>query len=272
MKQGSKTKSFTGDHVVREDGSVAFTCSQDTELWPFAALDPHHPGEIQALSYWVSVECAIALGKWDPDKWSALTWTRWQCGERGVGKYASGIYRRTLIEGNESFTIDFFDAQDRLICVLDGRGVVFRTRDFEKWRSDAKDKVEKAPSESFGYAEPALHGVPEADRPFLAPLEGSAAHGLVDHANGMPPGHPWLSGSGDHVNSAHQAEIARQFACLVHGGKPTRVESAEMRFTHYVELGTPFDIELLPDSADDRLEMQMRQSGRDCTRITYRVG
>jgi len=267
---GIASKAFTSDHVVHADGSVDFACSQDDKLWPWAALDPHHPGAIQALSYWVSVESAMALGSWDPDKWSALTWTRWQCGEPGVGRLAGGTYTRSKIDGKESFSIFLRDAAGRDICRLDGRGVVFRTRDFEKWRKPDKEAVTKALSDSFAYTEDTLLGIAPGERPFLSPLNGNCATALIDRANGMPPGHPWLDGSGDHVNSAHLAEVARQFASLVREGRPFRVAGAEMRFDHYVELGSPFKVERIGGD-EETVVMQVRQAGRDCTWIEFRL-
>ncbi len=268
---GQNFPSYTSDHKPIDEASVAFTCSQDASEFAFNVLAPHHPGLIQALSYFVSVECAQALGRWDPEKWSALVWTRWQCGDRGVGAYDHGVYKRTHIDGKEGFSIDFFDAQDRFICLLEGRGVVFRTRDFESWRKDSKDRSDKAPSESFDYADDNMLGVLAGEKPFLGPLESKSAGGLVDFANGMPPGHPWLNGSGDHVNSAHLAEIGRQFVSLLHEGKPFEVSAAEMRFDSYVELGTPFEIEQLDSDEADTIEMQLRQSGKNCTWLSYRL-
>ncbi len=267
---GPNGKAFTSDHVVHDDGSVEFACSQDLAAWPWAALHPHHPGSIQALSYWVSVECAAALGSWDLNKWSALTWTRWECGDPDVGAYASGTYRRTTIKGKESFSIDFADEQGRHICRLDGRGVVFRTRDFEEWRKGEKAIAPQTSSNEFAYADAPLLGLSRDERPFLGPVKNGTALGLLDAANSMPPNHPWLDGSGDHVNSAHLAEVARQFVSLLRDGDPFRVVSAEMRFRHYVELGSPFAIQRVGDNGDT-VGMVVRQSGRDCTQISYRM-
>ena len=267
---GAHTKAFTSDRVVNPDGSVEFACSQDETLWPWLRIGPHHPGAIQAASYWLSVESAMALGGWDPDKWSALTWTHWRCGEPGVGRMARGRYERTRIEGKESFSIHLHDASGALVCRLDGRGVVFRTRDFEKWRSGAKERDDKVSSADFHYADRSMLGLGEGELPFLGPLDGKQATGLLDPANAMPPAHPWLDGSGDHVNSAHLAEVARQFASLLRAGNPIRVSEADMRFDRYVELGVPFEVECLADTGA-RITMQIRQSGRDCTLIEYGI-
>jgi hypothetical protein len=268
---GAPTKALTHDHVVHDDGSVAFACSQDDALWPWTVIGPHHPGAIQAASYWLSVECAMALGGWDPDKWSALTWTRWSCGEPGAGRMARGRYERTRIEGKESFSIQLYDAQDAPICRLDGRGVVFRTRDFAQWRSSAKDRGEQLRSDRFAYAGHEALGIAPGEFPFLGSLDGSAATGLLDHANAMPPAHPWLDGSGDHVNSAHLAEVARQFVSLLRAGQPFRVTAAEMRFDRYVELGVPFTVERTEGDDETAVDMAIRQSGRVCTQMSYRI-
>lgn len=269
--QGSTTSAYTSGHVVHTDGRVSFACSQDSERWPWSALPTHHPGTIQSLSYWASVESAMALGTWDPAKWSALTWTRWECGDPGVGRIAHGIYRRTIIEGRESFTIDLLDDEDNLVCRLDGRGVVFRTRDFEKWRKSDKEAVPHALFDSFDFAEARLLNIAPGERALLSPLHEGRATGLVDRANGMPPAHPWLDGSGDHVNSAHLAEVARQFTSLVRDGKPFRVVSAEMTFRHYVELGSPFEVTTIGGDGREVVQMLVTQGGHDCTLIEYRI-
>lgn len=269
--QGSTTSAYTSDHVVHVDGRVSFSCSQDAERWPWSALPTHHPGTIQSLSYWASVESAMALGTWDPEKWSALTWTRWECGDPGAGRIAHGSYRRITIEGKESFTIDLFDAHDRLVCRLDGRGVVFRTRDFEQWRQTDKEAVPQALSDSFEFADGGLLGIAVGERPLLSALHDDRATGLIDRANGLPPGHPWLDGSGDHVNSAHLAEVGRQFTSLVRTGEPFRVVSAEMTFRHYVELGSPFEVTWSGGDGCKEIKMVVTQGGHDCTLIEYRL-
>jgi hypothetical protein len=87
----------------------------------------------------------------------------------------------------------------------------------------------------------------------------------------MPPAHPWLDGSGDHVNSAHLAEVARQFVSLLRAGQPFRVTAAEMRFDRYVELGVPFTVERAEGDDETAVDMAIRQSGRVCTQISYRI-
>ena len=267
---GAHGKAFTSDHVVHRNGSVDFTCSQDGKAWPWTRIGPHHPAAIQAASYWLGVECAAARGLRDPRKWSALTSSQWNCGAVGVGRVARGRYEPKCIEGKEGATVHLYDDAGRPICQIEKRWVVFRTRNFENWRSSAKQAGGHVSSAGFYYADRNRLGLSDKDLPFLGPLSDGKATGLLDPANSMPPAHPWLDGSGDHVNSAHLAEIARQFVSLLRGGEPFRVTAGAMRFDHYVELSVPFEIERI--GRDPGVEtMQLRQSGRACTWAEYQV-
>ncbi len=132
------------------------------------------------------------------------------------------------------------------------------------------DIPEPAPP-PFDYASKEAVGVATPSESFLAELtraETVSTSGLITKANGLRPAHPYIGGSGDHVNSTHMGEVGRQFGALLLE-RPLINRSGEMVFSHYVELGTPFDVELLAhDEGKQIFSLIARQAGRDCTRIT----
>lgn len=264
-------QTFTLDHDVRPDGSVHFACSQDTETWRWLELPPGHPIAVQVMNYWITVECSAVRGTFDPKKWSALVWADWERPDPEAGHPVRGVFENTDVDGELGFAGTFFDAQGRISMRMRGRGVVFRTRNFEGWRGEAKAKlVSQTRSQEFGYASKQAVGAGPGEFAFLAPVEAAPTHvaeGLVTVENGMPPAHRYISGSGDHVNSAHIAEIGRQFLALYLGNPDVRIEHGEIHFNRYVEIGTPFRVELVAE-AGNSAELALSQAGQECTRLS----
>nr|WP_137676644.1 hypothetical protein [Parerythrobacter lutipelagi] len=265
---------YTIDHEVRDDGSVRFACSDDLASWPWLALDPRNPLVIQTQFFWASVGATRARQTRDDDKWSALTWTDWKCSSGPVGSASWGQFRDKGSDNQLSFEIDLFDAADRQIVAARGRGVVFRTRNFETWRDGAKREIKatgSAPAD-FVYADRALLNLSEREVPLIAPMTADRrTTALITKENGLPPAHPYFSGSGDHVNSTHLAEVARQVASLCRDGAPLRVTGGEMDMRRYIELGSPFEI-ALEEKRDDRVVMAVSQMGRDCSTLALTLG
>lgn len=261
---------YTRNHAVTDEGHVTFECSQDTEIWPWLALSPIHPILVQTINFWGSVEAGEALGTFDPEKWSALTFAEWTCGPASVGRPVRGIYE-TLQHGEKTrFQLRFFDADDEQSLRISGKGVVFRTRNFEGWRRETKDEFEKPDTSGFEYASAERLGVATARERFLAPLKQQSTintEGLITKENGLRPAHPYIGGSGDHVNSTHMGEIGRQFAEMLFEGRLYN-RSGEMTFMHYVELGRPFHVELVSQNAADlSVSLLVTQRDRDCALI-----
>lgn len=270
---GVAAKPYTTAHDVRDDGTVTFLCSQNVEHWPWLALDPHDPIVVQTVNYWASVECGAARGTFDPNKWSALTLSEWKCGDAGAGHPARGMYEVLGDEDRPGFQITFFNADGALIYRIIGKGVVFHNRDFEGWRAKAKAELaERAPVFDFAYAPCAATGMPTQWQSFLSALsqrETLSAQALITAANGFRPAHLYHSGSGDHVNANHLADISRQFAQAVLGGRPLSITGGDMTFKRYVELGQPFDIALAENGlSDGRTSMTVSQAGQFCSAIT----
>lgn len=265
---------FTHSHEVRDDGSIAFSCSSDTDRWPWLTLDPHHPVLVQTINFWASIETAHTRGTIDPNKWSALTEMEWTCGPPGGGRPVRGVTAKPDDDNSLDYGLSFFDADDALVHRMTGTGVVFQTRDFEAWRDKTRSKLGIPPtSEDFQFAAAEAVDVASRDWSFLSPLIGEeplSVNGLITEANGFPPSHPYLSGSGDHVNSTHLVEAGRQFASLISSGRQLRITGGDMRFTRYVELGYPFRIQSV-DKSKCGISMEIFQAEKLCTAITLRL-
>ncbi len=263
---------YTADYDVRPDGSVAFACSQDREEWPWLALPPQHPLVIQTQNFWTSVGAGQASGNRDESKWSALTWTDWKLGDLNAGQAVRGEYFPAHTDDKLAFETDLYDAEGRLIAHIRGKGVVFRTRDFESWRKGSKSKAQKAQSAAtdFTYAAREAVGLSAIELPLIAPLtsesDALATSALITKKNGLMPGHPYFSGSGDHVNTPHLAEVARQVASYLCDGEAVTVTAAEMDMHRYIEFGTPFEIAVKQPS-DRKVELAVSQLDRSCAKI-----
>lgn len=267
---------FTHAHTLQEDGSISFSCSSDKTLWPWLALPPDDPIVVQCINYWASVECTAYRGTQDPAKWTALTRMDWTSSLSGTGHATRGIAGPAgPQDAAPRYGLTFFDAAGEQIYRMTGAGVTFRTRNFEAWRDKAKKSIAPAALiDTFEYA-PADHvGVETQAESFLSPLiQAGTPHalGLITKQNGLLPGHPYIDGSGDHVNSTHFGDIARQFTSLVCGGTAPAIISGGMKLTHYVELGVPFQVTLVEHSKQQStVSMTLHQADHLCASL--RVG
>jgi hypothetical protein len=256
-----KETHFCTAHEVLRDGSVALTCSDDIAAWPWLALDPHHPIVVQTVNFWASVEAGLAKSSWDPDQWTALTEMEWQCGQPGCGHAHHGLADYYEDDGKQRFRITLFDQAGRLVYRMSGAGVVFRTRNFEGWRAEAKAAADSEREPFLFAADEAVHA-PVAGGSFLSADDPGLA--LVTPANGLPPGHPYMSGSGDHVNATHLAEAVRQYAALALGKGAALPSGGTMRFRRYVELGVPFEL-----SVGEGEVTEVRQGGKMCCEAEF---
>ena len=203
-----------------DDGSLEFECSTDQSVWPWLALPPHDPIVVQTINYWAPVETGETRGTFDRNKWTALTQTSWTSGEtRCLVHAVRGIAKPVDETQSLAYDIAFYDQEDRLVYEMHGTGVVFQNRDFEGWRAKAKQAIATLPlPPAFEYTPARSVGLVRQWESFLSPLSSHGtptAQGLITSENGFVPVHRHITGSGDHVNATHLADIGLQFARLV---------------------------------------------------------
>lgn len=258
-------------HEVQSDGTVAFECSRDPAVNPWLQLPPHHPVVLQTQSFWTAVGAGTALQGWETTQWTALTWIDWELGDSGGGHAARGVYARDGEAENLGYSLDLFNDAGALVVAIRGRGVVFRTRNFEKWREGSKGEARKAAaSHDFVFADAQALGLTENERVLVAPFQPGQPHvdALVTPENGLAPSNPLIGGSGDHVNSTHLHELARQALYLVKGRSDID-SSGTMSMKRYVELGTPLRLNIR-EEADNSIAFEVEQLGKVCSEIELR--
>ena len=256
---------------IEPDGSVTFTCTTDRAAQVWLTLPPHHPVVIQTQSFWTAVCASVALDGLDQAQWSALTWIDWVLGDGEGGHAVRGVYRRVEIDGSQGYAIELFNESGASVVTIRGRGVVFRNRNFEKWREGSKKEARAASAPTqFTFASAEDLGLTPDERALVAPYDPSsgAVDALVTAENGLAPGNPLIGGSGDHVNSTHMHELARQALFLVIGR--TNIDtSGEMHLNRYVELGTPIRL-VVREERDNSITFTLEQLERECAVITLR--
>lgn len=263
---------YTFGHTRRDDGSLYFQCSSDADAFPWLSLAPQHPVVIQTQQFWASFGALVFEGGLEDGQWSALTWMDYALGDLEAGHAARGVYSRTENERGPAFALTLFDAQDREIVSMRGRGVVFRNRNFEEWRKSSKGEAKEArPKVDFEYASPEKLGLGKGEFAFVAPMEAGSnrIEALITPNNGMPPTNRVISGSGDHVNSTHFGEVTRQALCLITGDPAVQITGGEMQLKRYVELGTPFAMTFENDE-ESAIRFSLEQLGRECAVIELR--
>ena len=263
---------FTHSHTLMEDGCVSFKCDRDVGKWPWLALPSIHPIAVQTVNFWASVETGVTRGSFDPEKWSALTYSKWQVGDLNAGPVTHGIAdlpSGTNDASKPSFRLTLFDEAGALVYRMIGAGVVFQTRNFEGWRKQAKEIVKATQSiADFEYAPASALGVKTDIERFLSPLYRApsiCADALITKENGLLPAHPYNSGSGDHVNANHIVDAGFQFAHQVFE-KSLRCTGGEIKFRHYVELGKAFTLSQT-SATETSISLAVHQNEKLCTDI-----
>jgi hypothetical protein len=266
---------FTYSHEVRADGAVLFACSTDSQRWPWLALDPFDPIVLQALNYFGAYEIAVARGEYKRGQWTALTRTWWTCGEPGVGHAVRGVAHAPDPADEGAYRLSFFDGAGALVCEQGGTGVVFKNRDFEAWRSQQKQALAAhGQPDGFSFAARERVGVETQIEVYVSALADApvpSVRALITRDSGFPPAHPYHDGSGDHVNAGHLADAARQFLRLLLDDPEFACVAGEMEFRAYVELDSPFTLELAGEGPPrGGYALTVSQGDRVCARITLR--
>lgn len=262
---------YSYEHEVQSLELVTFKCSADQAANPWLALPTHHPVVVQTQAFWTAIGSMTALEGAESTKWTALTWANWELGESVGGHAAYGNYRRIELDGHAAYEIVLSNDAGEPVVMFQGRGVVFRNRNFEKWREGSKEAARKAaPLEDFIYADKAALGLTQNERVLVAPLDPGIGYveSLVTDKNGFPPGNPMIGGSGDHVNSTHFHEIARQALFLIKDRTDIDT-SGEMSLNRYIELGTPLRLNI-HEQAERGITFELEQLGKACAKVILR--
>ena len=263
------TRSYSSDHVVAGNGTVSFACSTDVDEWPWLALGPRHPVVVQAQNFWTSIGASYALGSLSEEQWSALTWTEWAVGDPAAGLATRGTYGREERGDTDNFVISLFDDREREVVTMRGRGVIFRNRNFEEWRQGSKREAAEVAHEPIAFVSRDTLGIGASEHPLVGLPQGDTVPALVSRENGLPPANPMLGGSGDHVNSVHMIEAARQALCVLDGESSRTFTGGEMQLNRYVELGTQF--RLTPNQRGaNNVTFTLEQLERPCAELRLR--
>jgi len=263
---------YAYDFDRQADGALNFHCSTDKEAWSWLSLAPQHPVVVQTQQFWASFCAVLFEGGMEEGQWSALTWMDYALGDLEAGHAVRGVYSGFEAERGPAFAMTLFDAKDREIVSMRGRGVVFRNRNFEQWRQGSKKEAKESRiNHDFTYASARSLAIGEGELAFVAPLVpgSNQIEALVTKQNGMPPTNRVISGSGDHVNSTHFGEVSRQALCLITGDPTVQVKAGEMALNRYVELGTPFSL-TFEQPRDQAVSFTLQQLGKECASIDLR--
>lgn len=268
-----ETGDFCYDCARDAAGAVTFRCSDDAEKWPWLNLHPANNIAVQSTNYYALTGVSLFAGSMDGSKWTALTQFHWRTHQTGEGARHPTGGRATQEDDGIGYACSFADADGRPVYDVSGAGVVFKTRDFEGWRAKAKATILALPEPTdFVFAEPAAVGVKTRSEVFVTALAdsdaGPYADALMTAESAFRPAHPYHGGSGDHVNSGNLCDAVQQTAHLVRG--PGYASRGTAVFSRYVELGRPFRIQLLSDSADKNLlRFAVEQAGEKCAEIEF---
>ncbi len=266
---------FCYDFARDGDRTVTFRCSDDASAWPWLNLHPAHNIAVQATNYFALTGVSLFLGEMDGEKWTALTDFQWRCHHTGEGAVhpARGRSTHSGKPDDAGYACAFVDASGAPVYDVSGAGVVFRNRDFETWRSQAKAEIAALPApQDFRFAAPGPAGVASQGEVFVSPLSEENGVAFVDalitEETGFRPAHPYHGGSGDHVNSSHLCDAVQQAAHLL--GRTAYPVAGTAKFTRYVELGRPFRIAVAPDEGGEvRVAFEISQGRYKCAVISF---
>ena len=173
-------------------------------------------------------------------------------------------------ENNIGYHISLYDEADALVYKLIGKGVIFQNRDFGAWRQESKDKLAAlSKPEAFEFASYKKTGAAAQSQSFISDLiDDNSVLALVTMGNGFVPKHPFISGSGDHVNATHLHVLGEQFTTLLEGGRKFTSPSGSMTFNSYVELDHPIEVKL-NSKKDGFVDLSFYQANKLCAGMAF---
>lgn len=284
-------KSLVAEVRAIDDTHCALAYDPDRRQWPWLALPCWHPVVAEKYSYFSSVTAGLATGLLSETSFTALTAMDWQFhGEFLTGRYPlTGEMESLTADRQARFTLRAKDGAGEPVYHMQGRGVVFRSRDFEAWRAQLKSSAMGRDVDPSAFvAAPATLAACSMQEAVLiaAPVDDSTCTARVSEITGFHPGHPYHTGSRDHANAAHLLDAAYQAAHALlarrgtwkAGNSPLCCSGGRARFRSYVELDRNFDLTLTqcappPGEAENTVETRfdVQQDGRPCARLTLHL-
>lgn len=272
---------------VIDSSQLGFALDLCPERWPWLALPAWHPALAGKLSFFTGIKAGEELFDMPSGVASAVTRISWE--NYGACRLGLHAHHGTIHAGQDGkrfhYDSEFTDAEAGTQQVLRAEGVIFQQRDFGGWRRKMKQAIQTVDHmrpQDFGFAEPASAGVTTRPECFVSPLhesrQGLACYALLDAESGFTPGHPWHTGSGDHVNACHQLDICWQASHLVgraqgwwHAGQDYICSGGQAAFRQYLELGAPIGVKLKrwkPLQNGWRLRYELAQAGQIAAEIS----
>ncbi|MDX1498003.1 MAG: AfsA-related hotdog domain-containing protein [Salinisphaeraceae bacterium] len=267
--------------AISDSSSFSFDVDDNPERWPWQNLPAYHPALAGKISFFTGFKCGEDLFEMPSGTASAVTSLSWEnSGACLSGTQApAGKVSCKQVENRFHYNTYLYDSAGTTQQNILAQGVAFQQRDFDGWRRKMKQAIQSVDAMrpvDFGFAEPASVAVASSAEVLISPLHenknGLACYGLLDKHSGFAPGHPWHSGTGDHVNAAHQLDAAWQMAHLIGrtqgwlaAGTQLICTAGEASFKNYIELGAPFELRLKgwrPEDQGWRLSLALSQGGK----------
>lgn len=278
---------------VEDETHCALTYDPDPVRWPWLQLPCWHPVVAEKYSYFSSVSAGIATGLISDSSFTALTGMDWEyLGDPNGARYPAKARMESVSDTRQAaFSVAAEGPDGSVLFRMNGKGVVFRNRDFQAWRAMRKSSAPApdAHSRPFTPAPAALAGCDRQEAVLVArPTTEDAiiCQARVATDAGFHPGHPYHTGSRDHANAAHLLDAAYQSAHAILAETGTRAANGEAllciggraRFSNYVELDRNFELLLTANDEENTgsgtcrtLGFDVAQGGEPCARLSLRL-
>ncbi len=275
--------------VLAQDAThCALDFDPDPARWPWLDLPCWHPVVCEKYAYFSGVTAGMEVGTISATSFTALTGMDWSYrGAQTAQSAPTHAICESRVEAQQAgYSVCTRDATDRVVHEISGKGVIFRTRDFENWRQQRKQAdAEDLPRPDFEFATAAVTGCRSGDEVLISDLVDDPEQGTLrclawlDADHGFHPGHPYHTGSRDHVNAAQLLDCAYQASHLVLAQQsdwqtltpPLYCTGGKARFKNYVELQRDFELlvtGVTVNGSRRTLRFDLQQGGTICARLS----
>ncbi len=270
--------------TVQDQTQCQLEYDPDPARWPWLHLPCWHPVVAEKYAYFSGVYAGIAVGMLSENTCTALTGMDWTYSGTAAGDTYPTLAQceSRLQDQAAAYAVTAKAASGAEIYQISGKGVIFRNRDFDAWRSQRKTVHPDPADETVFTPATAAEAGCAADAIRITSWQDSTSCCLarLTHEDGFYPGHPYHTGSGDHVNAAQLLDCAYQaaHAVLLQRGyrqatkPPWACMHGKARFRNYVELAHSFAVHLtaLSETTEGQVDLRfdLYQHGTCCARIT----